>query len=517
MQLRPTTTAAALQPLFYSLDATIVGEIPQLGVVALSVPTVGTDYALSVLDRDPSIAYAEPDARARAAVWPNDPGWTQQWGPQKINAPLAWDRTLGSPGVIIAVIDSGVTLDHPDLADQLWVNPGEVAANGQDDEGNGKVDDVWGWRFYHRWDGQIYLPMEDNSVADDFGHGTQVAGIAGAEIDNGLGIAGMAPGSRLMTVKVLDQYGIGWYFDIAQGIVYAVDNGAQIINLSLGGTFPSATLQAAVDYAQAKGAVVVAASGNSGESVLYPAACQHALAVAATNKDDEHPTFSNQGPEVDVAAPGVEIYATWPWRDGYWSQSGTSLATPHVAGLAALIRSMQPTLTPIQVSHVITSTAIDLQPPGRDPFSGWGRIDADAALVRLGQHGLELNKEVSPGRLGPGAPLTYTIAFGQNDQVMTGIIVSDSLPAGVEFVSASAGGTYLADSHEVVWGPLALTEGAWITATVVATIGADVPACAAISNTVQLFYDPDEQPLSAGALHRHLPCYAHLPIMTRAR
>jgi subtilisin family serine protease len=285
--------------------------------------------------------------------------------------------------VIIAIVDSGLSLEHPDLANQLWRNPDEVPENGIDDDGNGKVDDVWGWRFYHRWDGQSYVPAQDNEVLDDYGHGTHVAGIAGAEIDNNVGIAGMAGGGRLMAIKVLDQYGTGWYFDIAQGIVYAVDNGAQIINLSLGGRPPSEALQAAVDYAYAKGVLVVAASGNDGGPVLYPAACERALAVAATDADDVRPSFSNYGPQVDLAAPGTTIYSTWPWREGYWAQSGTSMATPHVAGLAALIWSVYPELSVIETSETITSTARDVNEnslPGWDEYLGWGRIDAGRAL-----------------------------------------------------------------------------------------------------------------------------------------
>ena len=323
-----------------------------------------------------------------------------------------------------------------------------MPANGLDDDGNGLVDDVQGWHFYTQG-GNHY---GDNRVADDYGHGTHVAGIAAAQTNNGVGIAGMAGGSRLMTVKVLDQYGLGWYFDIARGIVYAVDNGARVINLSLGGTAPSETLQAAADYAREKGALLVAATGNSGGRVLYPAACERVIAVAATDRTDQHPTFSNYGPQVDVAAPGVDIYSTWYRRDGYFSQSGTSMATPHVSGLAALIWSERPTWSPEQIDDTLMRTALDVQAPGWDPYSGWGRIDAHLAMLSLSQPLPYLTKEAQPGTGTPDSPITYTLTFGNLGQEMTGVVVSDSLPAELQFVSANPPSRYYSATHDLVWG-----------------------------------------------------------------
>lgn len=386
VRFQPAVTLAEASRLVRSVGATVNGRIPQLDLLSISLPNTRADAAFTQLMQQEAVIYAEPNARAWATLLPNDPGWLQQWGPQKINAPQAWDLTMGSPDQVIAILDSGVTINHPDLTNQLWVNPGEVPANGIDDDANGKVDDVWGWHFYHNWDGETYVPAEDNQVADDYGHGTHVAGIAGAEINNGTGVAGMAGDSKLMTVKVLDQYGIGWYDDIAQGIVYAVDNGAQVINLSLGGTASSQALQDAVNYALAHNVLVVASTGNDGGAVLYPAACDNVLAVAATDRDDQRPSFSNYGPQVDVAAPGVDIYSTWPWRDGYWTESGTSMSAPHVAGVAALIWATQPLSTAAQISYVITSTAHDIQTPGWDPYTGWGRVDAWAAVHRWRCH-----------------------------------------------------------------------------------------------------------------------------------
>lgn len=357
---------------------------------ALRVPEGQECVALVRLRRDPDIAFAELDYAIHTTeiLTPDDPAWPSQWGPAQINAPDAWEFTTGTPDTIIAILDTGVQLNHEDLRDNLWTNADEVPGNEVDDDANGRVDDVHGWRFYHKWNGEEFVPGEDNNVADDHGHGTHVAGIVGARINNGAGIAGMAGNSRLMVVKVLDANGDGWYSDLAQGIIYAVDNGAQVINLSLGGTPSSQTLQEAVNYAHERGVLVVAASGNTGGAVLYPAACEHVLGVAATDQDDGVWYRSNRGPQVDVAAPGVGIYsAGWigECASGYCRKSGTSMATPHVSGLAALAWSARPDLTAVRVTEVITATALDTNAdvyPGRDEYLGWGRIDAGRALSR---------------------------------------------------------------------------------------------------------------------------------------
>jgi len=278
------------------------------------------------------------------------------------------------------VLDSGIQLDHEDLADKVWANPGEIPANGLDDDANGKVDDVHGWHFYHIWDGSRFIPAEDATVEDGFGHGTHVAGIVAAASNNGLGIAGLSWGARVMAVKVLDNAGKGWYSDVALGIIYAADNGARIINLSVGGSPESATLCAAAEYAHRKGCLLVAAAGNTGGRVEYPAACEHVLAVAATGPTDERASFSNTGPEVDVAAPGVGIYSTWARWGGYASMSGTSMAAPHASGVAALVWSRWPALSNEALTTQITRAVVDLGSPGWDESTGWGRIDAARAV-----------------------------------------------------------------------------------------------------------------------------------------
>ncbi len=358
--------------------------LTSLSISSVQVPIGQEQIAVEALRRDPAVVFAELDYSAHTTdiITPTDPGWSQQWDMRQIEAPAAWAALTDTTIITVAVVDSGLALNHEDLAARRWINPGEIAGNGLDDDGNGKVDDVNGWHFFQKWTGTSYVPAENADVQDDYGHGTHVAGIAAAVLNNDIGIAGVAPQARVMPVKVLDQYGSGWYSDIAAGMVYAADNGARIINLSLGGAEDSQTLRAAVDYACSHGALVVAATGNTGGAVLYPAAYEPVLAVAATDQNDQVAYFSNRGPQVDVAAPGVDIYSTWPWVTGYFTKSGTSMATPHVSGVAALIWSGWPELSAAAVAHLIIETAVDVNVTGWDAETGWGRVDAYRAVQR---------------------------------------------------------------------------------------------------------------------------------------
>jgi subtilisin family serine protease len=382
--LPPGASPATVAQLFTTYDLHIEQTIKPLSILSVHVP-IGREQAVAdSLRRSGQVAFAELDYAAHATdlITPTDPGWANQWGPRKIEAPAAWTLVTGTANVIIAVVDSGITLAHEDLASQRWLNAGEIPGNWIDDDGNGYVDDVNGWHFFHRYTAAGYVPDENADVQDDYGHGTHVAGIAVAAASNGVGVTGIAPGAQVMPIKVLDKYGNGWYSDIAAGIVYAVDNGARIINLSLGGEIDSAVLREPIEYAQAHNVLIVAATGNTNSSVLYPAAYPNVLAVAATDQSDQRAAFSNFGPEVDVAAPGVDIYSTWPWVTGYFTKSGTSMATPHVSGAAALVWSYWPGLTADQVANDITQTATDVGSIGWDVFTGWGRIDVFRAVER---------------------------------------------------------------------------------------------------------------------------------------
>jgi len=339
----PVSVQAAL----LAQNAHAVGQVPVLGVQRLTVPEGQELAVISALRHHPLVEYAEPNYIIRAVLTPNDPYFSSQWGLTKIGAPQAWDVTTGGSDLIIAIVDSGIDLDHPDLS--------------------GKI--ILGYDYVN----------EDWDPDDDFGHGTHVAGIAAAWTNNGKGVAGVSWGARLMALKALDADGSGGYADVASAVIYAADHGAQVINLSLGGDYDSQALHDAVIYAHDAGCVVVAATVNSGGAVLYPAKYAEALAVAATDSNDMWAGFSNYGPEVDVAAPGVSIYSTY-LGGGYTYKSGTSMAAPHVAGLAALVWSAYPSYTNDQVEGRIEMAAVDLGSPGWDPYYGHGRIDAQAAL-----------------------------------------------------------------------------------------------------------------------------------------
>ena len=453
VRFRPGADRLAQRRVLATLDAQPVRELAGLGVQVLAV-AVGQEAAVAAaLSRHPAVEYAELDHVAHAARTPNDPQWDQQWALPAIEAPAAWDLTVGDTEQVIAVLDSGIDLDHPDLAAKLWVNEGEIPDNGLDDDDNGCVDDVHGCHFYVDGNGDH---RQDGSVQDPRGHGSHVAGIAAAATDNGVGIAGVSWGAQLMPVRVLYDSLIGFHSDIAAGIEYAADQGATVINLSLGGTPASQTLQEAVDYAHERGALLAAAAGNKGyqgQPVLYPAACEHVIAVAATDQADNRWYGSNRGPEIDLAAPGVGITSASA-AGFYFQQDGTSVATPHVSGLAALLLSLQPWLTPDEVEELLGQSADDVNgatSPGWDEELGWGRINARRA-VEAAAAGLDLTLSVEPDWLPPGggqAQITAVLADGDGEGRPAG--------GGAAIAFASDGG--------VITPTLALTLGGLAAAT----------------------------------------------------
>ena len=272
------------------------------------------------------------------------------WSLDLVNAPEVWAQGFRGEGVVVAVVDSGVDYTHPDLDANIWVNSGEVAGNGIDDDGNGYIDDVRGWDFVNN----------DNTPLDLNGHGTHVAGTIAAE-NNGTGSIGVAYNARIMPVRVLDADGSGTWGGVAAGIRYAANNGARVINLSLGGGY-SNEVASAVQYAAERGAIVVMASGNeSSASPGFPAnlATQWGIAVGAVNINSQLANFSNDAglPAVNyVVAPGVDVYSTLP-NNRYENYSGTSMAAPHVAGVVALMLSARPNLTTEQAISALTNTA----------------------------------------------------------------------------------------------------------------------------------------------------------------
>jgi subtilisin family serine protease len=368
---------------------TVRRAIPQLDLVVVETAHSAADRTqaesgaalaamATALAAAPGVEWAEPNYTIALDLIPNDPQFAIRqtiYLSDYLQMPAAWDFTMGRPEIVVAILDTGVDINHEDLATGIWTNPLEIPNNGIDDDGNGFVDDVHGWNF----------AQGSNSVADDHGHGTHVAGIAAARTNNVKGIAGMAGGATIMPVKVFPPppNAIGTYEDLIMGIIYAADNGARVINMSLGATSYSRGEEAAVDYAWAHGAVVVAAAGNQGSNVYhYPAAHPNVLAVAATDASDQRVPFSNWGDFVDVAAPGYSVYSTYR-NNSYGSMSGTSMASPHVAGLAALILSLNPQLTNAQVRELIEQNSDDRGAAGWDPYFGHGRINGRKALAAV--------------------------------------------------------------------------------------------------------------------------------------
>ncbi|MCE7984072.1 MAG: hypothetical protein DYG89_23100 [Caldilinea sp. CFX5] len=360
--------------------------------------------AVELLRTSAAVEYAEPDYLAQAALIPNDPMWGNQWALSKINAPAAWDVTQGAATTIIALIDSGIDPAHPDLVGKLWQND-DIAGNGIDDDQNGKIDDSNGWNFV----------TEANNVADLNGHGTQVAGVAGASTNNGLGVAGLCWHCPLMPVVAMQANGVANYSTIANAVVYAAANGASVINLSLGGYADSSLLREAIREA-ATTAVIVAAAGND-DSVtpFYPAAYPEVIAVAATGATDQKAIFSNYGPWVDLAAPG-ELIQTTTISD-YTASSGTSVATPLVAGVAGLLKSHHPDWSPALITWQLLNTGapVDGMNPTYAGQLGHGRLDAGAALTQPPQARVQVTGYTvdgqSNGRPTPGQsfPLALTL------------------------------------------------------------------------------------------------------------
>lgn len=277
------------------------------------------------------------------------------WSADLIKAPEVWQQGYTGQGIVVAVLDTGVARNHPDLNSNIWQNNDEIANNGVDDDLNGFVDDVYGWNFANN----------SNNTLDVHNHGTHVAGtIAG--VKNNFGVTGIAYNAKIMPVKVLDDQGSGTYSSLIQGIYYAVDNGAKVINMSLGGSVGMKELQDAINYASSKGVIVVLAAGNSNASTPnYPAqyAIKDGIAVGAVDKSNKRAGFSNKaGNDPNMAyvtAPGVSVYSTFA-NNGYGSLSGTSMATPHVAGVVALMLSANSNLTDSQVRQILIQTSIPL-------------------------------------------------------------------------------------------------------------------------------------------------------------
>lgn len=329
----------------------------------LQVPVGSEISAAHVLSARQDVEWAQPNYIRQAQFLPNDPLFDQQWALARIQAPEAWEMSLGSPSITVAVVDTGVDLGHPDLQGRL----------------------IEGWN--------VLDPSSPPS--DDGGHGTHVAGTIGAIVNNNIGVAGIASGVSIMPVKVLTGKGSGKDSDVATGMQWAVDRGARVINLSFNGYQRSRLLQEAVTYASSRDVIVVAAAGNDARSNRsYPAAIQPAIAVAATNDQDQRADYSNFGDWIDIAAPGDRILSTsWDGQSTYRSDSGTSMSASQVSGVVGLLLSVRPALTTGDVRTILKSVA-DPVPGGG---LGAGRLNA-ARAVRAAVEGLPAPSPVPTAR-----------------------------------------------------------------------------------------------------------------------
>ena len=348
-----------------------------------------------------NIEAAEPNYILSASIIPNDPyysstgSWGQTyddlWGMKKINASAAWDVTTGSSSIVVADIDTGMDRTHPELAANVWTNSGEIPNNGVDDDGNGYVDDYYGWDWVNN----------DNDPTDDHGHGTHTIGTIAATGNDGIGVTGVTWTSRIMALKFLDSAGSGYLDNGIKALQYAADMGARVSSNSWGGAGTSVAMDDAIQYEHDKGMVTVVAAGNSNADALgsNPASADGAITVSASDWNDAKASFSNWGGKIDVAAPGVEILSTRAAVNtmctsartvgtDYCHVSGTSMATPHVAGLAALILAKNPNLTNEEVRQILRVSAADLGVPGKDSDFGYGRISASGAVALANTHPL---------------------------------------------------------------------------------------------------------------------------------
>jgi len=385
--LAPAATAGSL-----SLPPRWTTESLGEGLHALIAPQAGVDEVLGWAAATRGVSFIEPDFIVAPSRLPNDPAFDRLWGlsPTEqaaasiaagIGAPAAWDVTTGSRDVVVAVIDTGVDVRHPDLAANIWRNPGEIPGDGVDNDANGFVDDVHGWNFVR----------DTPNPRDDNGHGTHVAGTIGAVGDNGIGGTGVAWQVSIMPLKFLDRRGSGATSDAVAAINYATrmrrDFGIDVVatNNSWGGSGPSASLRVAIAAGGAAGILFVAAAGNDGEDndrmPTYPASDRDdsVIAVAATDRIDRPATFSNTGAtSVDLAAPGVRIRSTAP--DGRSATfSGTSMAVPHVTGTIALVAAANPAATAAQRRTAILATVRPVAALAGVVRTG-GVVDAGAAV-----------------------------------------------------------------------------------------------------------------------------------------
>lgn len=397
-------------------------------------PGVTPESVVRQLENLPWVEYAEEDRLLELHAAPNDPYYARQWHLENtgqaywsvaridgsdndtlaalhgtsgadVRFLTAYNYSGDKTSVRVCIIDTGLDTDHEDLADRLLLTPGEIPGNGIDDDHDGFVDDVYGWDFSGDVQGTPSDVAPDNDVSDPIGHGTHVGGTVAATVNNGIGIAGVCDSARIFSAKIFPN---AFFSVAAEAVYYAVLRGARVVNMSWGGAYPSNALQDALQYAHARGVVLVASMGNSGrEEVFYPSGYPETIAVGATNATDHLADFSTYGQQIDVVAPGEDVLSlraagTDLYADGgepnihiigdkYYIASGTSMSSPHVTGVVAALLSIAPGLSNERIREILTTTADDvIDPygdganlPGYDKFTGWGRVNLTKAIAAL--------------------------------------------------------------------------------------------------------------------------------------
>jgi len=403
----------------------VLEEIPQIKVLVVSVPENALQRVKSALMRNPMVDFVEENAWVSPQVVPNDYYFSFQWHLSKIGAPDAWGISVGSSNVTVAVLDSGVDPSHPDLAGKL----------------------LSGWNFYNG----------NGDTSDVTGHGTAVAGVAAAATNNTVGVAGVGWNCLILPVRVTDENGYASYSLLSKGLVYAADRGARVAVVSFQ-IFNGSALTSAAKYFMDKGGLVFAAGGNTGQFENYTDN-PYIISVSGTTSDDK--SWGSYGPYIDLSAPCSAIYTTIK-GGGYGNVGGTSFSAPIAAGVAALIFSVNPSLTPSQVEQILEATAVDLGDPGYDIYYGWGRVDAYAAL--------KMASGVSPPPPDTNPP-SVKITYPSDGDTVSGAItvkVDASDGSGVSKVELYKNGVLFAvDSeapYEFYWDTTADPDGVYVLA-----------------------------------------------------
>lgn len=352
----------------------IVRTIPEIGYAIVETPIDQLQASRRMLAKVPGVESVELDHAAKASYTPNDTYWPNMWHPRAINVDKAWDTSLGSNLPIVAILDTGVQVDHPDLAANMWVNSGEIPGNGIDDDHNGYIDDVNGYDFAYG----------DASPNDVYGHGTACAGLAAAVGDNNTGVIGTAPHARIMALKVANDSGYFYASATVPAYVYGAKMGARVYSMSYYADGVQPAEETALKWAYNRNVLPIAAAGNdSTVYTYYPGAYDFVLSVAALNTDLSKAGFSDYGSWVHVAAPGVSLYTTTT-GSGYTSGfAGTSGATPIVSGLAALLIGANPAATNVQVKAAIEDSATALNDSHLGEYTIYGLVNAQAAMAAI--------------------------------------------------------------------------------------------------------------------------------------